>query len=393
MASLPEPPHRHGAEATARGRAAVQPRHARRADARRRAPLPGASSSATPASSRSPAAVAPILHGIILRVRPGQVGRQVRHRLDAGGLAAQGLDREAGHAAARLAGRARAPRSRCAMPCATASPSIAVQLDALKARRRDAACWCCRPTRNIRAPPRPASSTPSTPGRDARATARAALRQPLPRRPGYIAALARRCASTGSATAAADKLVMSFHGVPERTLHLGDPYHCECHKTAACWPRRCGCEPAWLRHLPVALRQGQVAGALHRADAGRAGPGGVESRRRDLPRLHRRLPGDAGGDRQEARDAFLAAGGSSFHYIPCLNDHPAGMRALANWRSATCRAGRPKRPTRTRSRCSASGRWRLAPRISRGAGAPCRPAPPIRPAPSSRRLAQARRQR
>ena len=29
-----------------------------------------------------------------------------------------------------------------------------------------------------------------------------------------------------------NKLVMSFHGVPERTLQLGDPYHCECHKTA-----------------------------------------------------------------------------------------------------------------------------------------------------------------
>jgi ferrochelatase len=29
-----------------------------------------------------------------------------------------------------------------------------------------------------------------------------------------------------------DKLVMSFHGVPKRTLLLGDPYHCECHKTA-----------------------------------------------------------------------------------------------------------------------------------------------------------------
>ena len=30
----------------------------------------------------------------------------------------------------------------------------------------------------------------------------------------------------------AEKLVMSFHGVPKRTLLLGDPYHCECHKTA-----------------------------------------------------------------------------------------------------------------------------------------------------------------
>ncbi len=33
---------------------------------------------------------------------------------------------------------------------------------------------------------------------------------------------------------------------------------------------------------------------------------------------------------QEARAAFLAAGGQRFSYIPCLNDHPAGMRALAS---------------------------------------------------------------
>jgi len=31
----------------------------------------------------------------------------------------------------------------------------------------------------------------------------------------------------------------------------------------------------------------------------------------------------------EARDAFLQAGGQKFDYIPCLNEDPAGMRALA----------------------------------------------------------------
>jgi protoporphyrin/coproporphyrin ferrochelatase len=29
-----------------------------------------------------------------------------------------------------------------------------------------------------------------------------------------------------------DAIVASFHGMPERTLHLGDPYHCHCQKTA-----------------------------------------------------------------------------------------------------------------------------------------------------------------
>ena len=33
---------------------------------------------------------------------------------------------------------------------------------------------------------------------------------------------------------------------------------------------------------------------------------------------------------QEAREAFLHAGGQRFDYIPCLNDSPAGMRALTS---------------------------------------------------------------
>jgi ferrochelatase len=45
---------------------------------------------------------------------------------------------------------------------------------------------------------------------------------------------ANRCSTTGIARSP-DKLVMSFHGVPKRTLLLGDPYHCECLKTRACW--------------------------------------------------------------------------------------------------------------------------------------------------------------
>ncbi|NCP54200.1 MAG: ferrochelatase, partial [Rhodoferax sp.] len=32
---------------------------------------------------------------------------------------------------------------------------------------------------------------------------------------------------------------------------------------------------------------------------------------------------------QEAREAFLHAGGKAFHYIPCLNDDPAWITALA----------------------------------------------------------------
>src|SRR5690606_7204366 len=49
--------------------------------------------------------------------------------------------------------------------------------------------------------------------------------------PGYIGALKESVLAYWHDNGRPDRLVMSFHGVPRRTLDLGDPYHCECHKT------------------------------------------------------------------------------------------------------------------------------------------------------------------
>ncbi|MEY4695466.1 MAG: Ferrochelatase, partial [Pseudomonadota bacterium] len=49
--------------------------------------------------------------------------------------------------------------------------------------------------------------------------------------PRYIQALAQTVREHWATQGQAEQLVMSFHGVPERTLQLGDPYHCECMKT------------------------------------------------------------------------------------------------------------------------------------------------------------------
>ena len=114
----------------------------------------------------------------------GAVGAQVREHLDAGRLAAQGLDREAGAAARRLPRPARPPvLVRHAMRYG--QPSIAGVLDALQGRRRRRACWCCRSTRSTRRRRRRASATRVAAWMQrAPQPARAALRQALPRRPG-----------------------------------------------------------------------------------------------------------------------------------------------------------------------------------------------------------------
>ena len=88
---------------------------------------------------------------------------------------------------------------------------------------------------------------------------------------GYIEALKRSVLDHWSqfgALGTGDKLVISFHGVPKRTLELGDPYHCECQKTGRLLAE---CPRARRRrirgHLSVALRPRRVVAAVHRADA------------------------------------------------------------------------------------------------------------------------------
>ena len=66
--------------------------------------------------------------------------------------------------------------------------------------------------------------------------------------PGYIAALATRVTAfrerEGRAVDGGSVLLMSFHGIPRRMLTLGDPYHCECQKTARLVAERLGLEPS-----------------------------------------------------------------------------------------------------------------------------------------------------
>src|SRR4029078_7063953 len=50
--------------------------------------------------------------------------------------------------------------------------------------------------------------------------------------PGYIKAVAQGINDYWVKNGRPDKLLLSFHGVPRRSLDLGDPYHCHCHKTA-----------------------------------------------------------------------------------------------------------------------------------------------------------------
>ena len=134
-----------------------------------------------------------------------------------------------------------------------------------------------------------------------------------------------------------ERLLLSFHGMPQRTLELGDPYHCHCRKTARLLGEAMG--RAGRRRLPVALRPRQMARARDRRRARRP------IRRKGVTRIAIAAPGFSADCLEtieelgiRGRDDFLAAGGTHFARLDCLNDGDAGMAMLeAPGPPRTCR--------------------------------------------------------
>lgn len=146
----------------------------------------------------------------------------------------------------------------------------------------------------------------------------------------YIDALAASVQQHWSTHGQPDQLVMSFHGVPERTLHLGDPYHCECMKTARLLAQRLGLQKTqyrvtfqsrlgrakWLEPYTEPTLIAMAQSGVRRVDV--LCPGFTSDCLETLEEIN-----------MEAREAFLHAGGQTFHYIPCLNTSDAWISALA----------------------------------------------------------------
>lgn len=159
--------------------------------------------------------------------------------------------------------------------------------------------------------------------------------------PAHIAALK---ASLEQSLAALDfvpeRIVLSFHGMPRRTLDMGDPYHCHCQKTARLLREATGHTP---ETMPIAFQS-----LFGRAEWLKpyTQPLLESLAREGVKRLAVLMPGFAADCLEtleeigeEARDAFLAAGGTHYAALPCLNDSAIGLdmletilgEALAGW--------------------------------------------------------------
>ena len=152
--------------------------------------------------------------------------------------------------------------------------------------------------------------------------------------PGYIEALKRSVLDHWTRFGALEsgaKLVISFHGVPKRTLDLGDPYHCECQKTARLLADALGLgagdyvvtfqsrfgRAEWLQPYTAPTLRNLGAKGCSRVDV--ICPGFAADCLETLEEIA-----------IEAKNAFLSAGGKQFHYIACLNGAPAFISALAD---------------------------------------------------------------
>jgi protoporphyrin/coproporphyrin ferrochelatase len=149
--------------------------------------------------------------------------------------------------------------------------------------------------------------------------------------PGFIEALAQRVRGHWQINGRAEQLVMSFHGVPERTLHLGDIYHCECYKTARLLAEKLGLQKEQYK-VTFQSRFGKAKWLEPYTE-----PTLIEMAQKGVKSVEVMCPGfpvdcleTLEEISMEAKEAFLHAGGKEFAYIPCLNDSQAWITALAD---------------------------------------------------------------
>ncbi|MCB1688195.1 MAG: ferrochelatase [Halioglobus sp.] len=148
--------------------------------------------------------------------------------------------------------------------------------------------------------------------------------------PAYISAIADSVRAYRAEHGSADVLLFSYHGVPQRYLDEGDPYHCECLKTSRLVAAQLGLKEEeykttfqsrfgreeWLKPYTDAVLKGLPEEGKKAVQV--VAPGFAADCLETLEELA-----------VENRDYFLAAGGERYQYIPCLNSSPGHITALA----------------------------------------------------------------
>ncbi|MGE4532025.1 MAG: ferrochelatase [Acidithiobacillus sp.] len=148
--------------------------------------------------------------------------------------------------------------------------------------------------------------------------------------PAYIDALGDSIQAWWQEHGRGDKLLISFHGLPERSIRLGDPYRAQCEKTTALLVKKLGLsEEEWVQTFQS--RFGAAKWLEPYTDRTLA-----ELARNGVQRIDVVCPGftaDCVETLQEialeGKETFLEAGGKQLRYIPALNDNPLWLKAFS----------------------------------------------------------------
>lgn len=155
--------------------------------------------------------------------------------------------------------------------------------------------------------------------------------------PGYIDALRASVVQQWETHGRTQHLLMSFHGIPERYFHKGDPYFCKCQKTArlladelllkdnewsVSFQSRFG-RDAWLKPYTSTVLEEMPSRGTRRVTV--VCPGFAVDCLETLEEIE-----------MENRDVFMAAGGEQFQYVPALNARQEHARFLADLIARHC---------------------------------------------------------
>jgi ferrochelatase len=147
--------------------------------------------------------------------------------------------------------------------------------------------------------------------------------------PRYIRAIADQIQHSLEENGKPDKLILSFHGIPQRYHKAGDPYYCQCQKTARlvseslslakqdwmlCFQSRFGREP-WLQPYLDKTLEAMPAQGIKSVQI--IAPGFAADCLETLEELA-----------LQNHETFKQHGGESYHYIPALNDSDAQIELL-----------------------------------------------------------------
>lgn len=176
--------------------------------------------------------------------------------------------------------------------------------------------------------------------------------------PEYIAALAQSVREYWASNGRADKLLLSFHGVPRSTLLKGDPYHCQCQKTGRMLAEALELSnDEWLLTFQSRVGREQWLTPYTDETIKSLGAEGLSTLDVVCPGFSTDCLETLEEIAMQNAEFFIEAGGKALNYIPCLNATDAQIDVLgsllehhlAGWQSTSDEKARAASRTRAKA--------------------------------------------